>query len=393
MLDATPAGAKGETMPARPPPIPANAVPALRHLFQALPGELGAAFDSQLDAGIARLLPVLGPVFGLFVVLFGAWDAWIDAARAPATVRIRVALVLLGAPAWAAGRLRWSPRARCAWLYATHPGAMVVCAAMLPDGLVLALPGLTGALFLLALIEPRPRRFMLATLPPSLLLALLAGLNLAPGPRLHVLLLYALSWPLALCVALATLQLRRRAFLAEQAVLDAVRHDSLSGALSRRYVTELAQHDLVLARRYGRQLALAMLDIDHFKRVNDTWGHAAGDRALCALVAACKENLRASDYIGRLGGEEFVCVMPETEAGEAMACTERMRNAAAALRLPAGEETMRFTVSAGVAVLDAQHGDWEALLRAADAALYQAKESGRNRTVLARTTSPPARAG
>lgn len=380
-------------MHTRPPSVPAAALAGLRHQFQPLPGSLDAAFDTQLDAGLARLLPVLGPAFGLFVILFGAWDAWIDAARSPATVRIRVVLVLLGAPAWAAGRLRWRPRARCAWLYATHAGAMVVCAAMLPEGLALALPGLTGSLFLLALVEPRPRRFVLATLPPSLLLALLAGLNLVAGPRLHVLLLYALSWPLALCVALATLQLRRRAFLAEQAVLDAVRHDSLSGALSRRYVTELAQHDLVLARRYGRPLALAMLDIDHFKRVNDTWGHAVGDQALCALVAACKENLRASDYVGRLGGEEFVCVMPETDAGAAMACAERMRTAVAALCIPVGTDTLRFTVSAGVAVLSTVHGGWEELLRAADAALYQAKESGRNRTVLARTPAPPARAG
>jgi len=380
-------------MHTRSPSVPAAALAGLRNLFHPLPGELEAAFDTQLDAGIARLLLVLGPAFGLFVVLFGAWDAWIDTARAASTVRIRVALVLLGAPAWAAGRLRWGPGPRCAWLYATHAGAMVVCAAMLPEGLVLALPGLTGALFLLALVEPRPHRFMLATLPPSLLVALLAILNLAPGPGLHVLLLYSLSWPLALCVALATLQLRRRAFLAEQAVLDAVRHDSLSGALSRRYVTELALHDLALARRHGRSLALAMLDIDHFKRVNDTWGHAAGDRALCAMVRACKENLRASDYIGRLGGEEFVCVMPETGAGEAMACAERMRAAVAALRLPVGTDTLRFTVSAGVAVLSAEQSGWEELLRAADAALYQAKESGRNRTVLARTAAPPARAG
>lgn len=365
----------------------------LGDLFRPLPGELEAAFDAALDAGIARLLPVLGPVFGLFVILFAAWDAWLEPARAAATVRLRVALVLLGAPAYAAGRLPWNPVARCAWLYATHVGAIVACAAMLPLGLLLALPGMTGALFVLALVEPRPRRFMLATLPSSLLLVLLAALNLAPVPLVQVLLLYALCWPLALGVALATLQLRRRAFLAEQAVLDAVRHDSLSGALSRRYVIELALHDLALARRHGRPLALAMLDIDHFKRVNDTWGHAAGDRALCALVTACKNSLRASDYVGRIGGEEFVCVMPETDADEAMACTERIRGAVAALRLPAGAQPLSFTVSAGVAVLDPEHGGWDDLLHAADVALYLAKEGGRNRTVLAQPhgAAPPAR--
>lgn len=367
----------------------------LGNLFRPLPGELEAAFDAGLDAGLARLLPVLGPAFGLFVILFSAWDAWLDPAHVAATVRVRVALVLLGLPAYGAARLPWSPATRCAWVYATHVGAMVACAAILPGGLVLALPGVTVALFLLALVEPRPRRFVLATLPSSVLLVLLAALSLAPASLLQVLLLYALCWPLALGVALATLQLRRRAFLAEQAVLDEVRHDSLSGALSRRYVIELALHDLALAQRHGRPLALAMLDIDRFKCVNDTWGHAAGDRALCALVSACKDKLRASDYIGRIGGEEFVCVMPETDADEAMACAERMRNAVAALRVPAGRQTLSFTVSAGVAVLGPEHGGWEELLQAADAALYRAKESGRNRTVLARPhcDASPARTG
>ena len=356
---------------------------ALMRLLRPLEGKAEGGFDAEVDAGLARLLPVLGPVLGAFVVLFAAWDAWIDPPRAALTVRVRVAMVLLGALAYAGGRLRWSAAWRCAWLYATHAGAMVVCATLLARGLVLALPGLTGALFLFALLEPRPRRFVLATLPLSLLLALLAALTLAPPLFLNILLLYALSWTLALGVALAHLQLRRRAFLAEQAVLEAVRHDSLTGALARAYLTELAQHDLLLARRHGRPLAAAMLDIDHFKRVNDTWGHAAGDRALCALVQACRQTLRASDYIGRIGGEEFVCVMPETGAGDALACAERIRMAVAALRLPVAGGTLSFTVSAGVAVLGPEHGGWPELLRAADAALYRAKESGRDRTVLA----------
>lgn len=352
-------------------------------LFRPLDAGLQAGFDAQVDADLGRLLPVLGPVCGLFVILFGAWDAWLDPARAPLTLRIRVVLVLLGTLAYAGGRLGWSPTWRCAWLYATHAGAMVLCATLLAQGLVLALPGLTGALFLLALVEPRPRRFLVATLPPTILLVLLAALALDPPLLINTLLLYALSWPLALCVALAVLHLRRRAYVAEQAILEAVRRDSLSGALSRAYVTELAMHDLSLARRYRRPMAVAMLDIDHFKRVNDTHGHAVGDQALCAMVGACASQLRASDYIGRVGGEEFVCVMPETGADEALACAERIREAIAALCLATPSGPLRFTVSAGVAVLGPEHGDWPGLLRSADAALYRAKACGRNRTVLA----------
>jgi diguanylate cyclase (GGDEF)-like protein len=126
-----------------------------------------------------------------------------------------------------------------------------------------------------------------------------------------------------------------------------------------------------------------MLDIDHFKRVNDVHGHAAGDVVLCAMVSACRRCLRASDYLGRVGGEEFVCVMPELSAADALACAERMRREVAAQRVPVDGGRLHITVSLGLAVLDDAHADWESLLRAADAALYRAKAQGRDRTVLA----------
>lgn len=362
-------------------------VSGLRRTIVPVPPELLSDFNAQVDRGIASLLPVLGPVCGAFVILFGAWDDWIDPSHAAMTLRIRILLVLIGALSYRQGRLHWSASWRCAWLYATHAGAVMLCAALLPRGLVLALPGLTGAMFMLALLEPRPRRFALAVLPPSALLILLATLTLSHTLFLNTVLLYALSLPLAVCVALAGLQLRRRLFLAEQAVLQAVRHDSLSGALSRGYLTELAQHDVALARRHGRPLAVAMLDIDWFKRINDTFGHATGDLALRALVGACKDSLRASDYIGRVGGEEFVCVMPDSNPADALACAERIRTKIGALCLPTAAGPLRFTVSIGVAVLEPGHPGWDELLRAADAAMYQAKAAGRNQTVLAQAGS------
>lgn len=354
----------------------------LRGFLPPLAPALRSAFDVQVERDIARMLPVLGPVCGLFVVLFWIWDAWIDPAHAGTALRIRVAMVVLGALAYAQGRIRWNPSWRCAWLYATHAGAIVVCAALPAEGLALALPGMTGAMFVLALVEPRPRHFLLDLLAPTALLVLLAVPRLPPPLFLNTMLLSALSLPLALGVALANLGLRRRAFLAEHTLLHAVRHDSLSGALSRGYLTELGKHDIALATRHGRPLAVAMLDIDWFKQVNDTFGHACGDRALCALVSVCRTSLRAGDYIGRVGGEEFVCVMPETDAADALACAERIRKDIGALRLPTPSGTLRFTVSIGVAVLGAGQADWETLLGAADAALYEAKAAGRNRTLL-----------
>lgn len=343
------------------------------------------AFGAAVDRTLEQLLPVLGPVFGVLVVLFGAWDYWIDPATAGTTVRIRVALVLAGTLGYAGGRMGWTATARCAYIYATHVGAMLLAAALLADGLALnlALPGVTASLFPLVLVEPRLRRCVAVLFLPSLLLALLAAATLPPKLFLNSMLLYILSLALAAAVAAASGRLRRAAFLAEKALLDAYHHDSLSGALSRSYLTELAEHDLALARRHGRPLAVALLDIDYFKRINDRHGHAAGDTALQALVQACRKAMRSSDYIGRVGGEEFVCVMPETGIPEALSCAERIREQVAALSLPVPAGTMRFTVSLGVCGLDAHHPDWAALLRDADAAMYLAKSGGRNRVVLA----------
>lgn len=352
-----------------------------------LAGSDRPAFDAQVDRHIARLLPVLGPLLGAFVVLFAAWDAWIDPGHAGTALVVRTVLVLAGAPAYVDKRL--SAGTRCLLLYATHVGAMTVAASLVPHGLLLALPGLTGALFVLALVEPRPHRWMPLTLAPALLYLALAAGELPRKLFLNGAMLYMLSWLLASALAAMNLQLWRRAFLAEKALLRASRYDSLSGALSRAYVTELASRDVALARRHQRSFAVAMLDIDHFKRVNDTFGHHAGDAALRAMAHACTAGLRASDYFGRLGGEEFVCVMPEATTEDAMACAERMRLAIAGLLVPTDTGFLHFTVSIGVAVLDHGYDSWDDLLRAADAALYTAKAAGRNRTVLA-STEPPA---
>jgi diguanylate cyclase (GGDEF)-like protein len=258
---------------------------------------------------------------------------------------------------------------------------MTISAALLEQGLVLARPGLTGALFLLALIEPRPRRYLRAAFVPAALFAALGAFVLPRRLFADGVLLYGLSLLLACGVAFVVGGLRRRAFLAEKALTHAARYDSLTGALARGYLAELANHDVALARRHGRPLAVAMLDIDYFKRINDTHGHATGDRVLAALAGACRKAMRASDYLGRIGGEEFVCVMPETKREDAIACAERIRLGVAAMSVPANAGPLRVTVSIGVAAFGGSGGDWDTLLAAADAALYRAKGSGRNRTV------------
>lgn len=362
--------------------------------FRAAPlaGELAPdderEFGLALDRSLSGLLPALGGLFGLGVLLFSAWDYWIAPQQAATTALIRLGLVLIGA----IGYRDWGGRIplawRCALVYVTHAGAMILSAALLPDGLLLALPAITGVMFPLALVEPRLPRLSALVLAPSLLFLGLAATQLPEPVFASSVLAYLVMLGLVAGVARFQGRLVRRNFLAERALRHAARHDSLCGVLARGYLLELASHDITLARRYGHPLAIAMLDIDFFKRVNDTWGHPAGDALLRAVSQACADLLRASDYFGRVGGEEFVCVMPETTVEEALTCAERMRMAVGAIRLPIPRGEVRCTISIGVAGLAPGHAGVEDLLADADAALYRAKSNGRDRVELARETMP-----
>jgi len=157
------------------------------------------------------------------------------------------------------------------------------------------------------------------------------------------------------------------------------RTDELTGLNNRRAFTELCGRALEQARRYARPLALVMLDIDHFKDVNDTYGHAAGDRVLQALAEAIRRTARDPDIAGRLGGEEFAVMLPETGGAEATTLAERLRHVVAALRVPHEGATISFTCSFGVAARMDDVTVLDTLLSRADAALYRAKRQGRDR--------------
>ena len=158
--------------------------------------------------------------------------------------------------------------------------------------------------------------------------------------------------------------------------------DSLTGAYNRRKGNELLIVEANRQTRNGRPFAVLMLDIDHFKAINDGFGHTAGDSVLCAFVRICKNTLRSIDVVVRWGGEEFLLVLPGTDEAEAMSTAERVRTAASAMEIisPDGPP-IRFTISIGVAV---SAGDSPSdLLSRSDSALYAAKTGGRNRVILA----------
>lgn len=155
--------------------------------------------------------------------------------------------------------------------------------------------------------------------------------------------------------------------------------DPLTGALNRRSFTERALAELARGRRYARPTSLLMIDADRFKSVNDTYGHAGGDAVLQALSSCLEQTLRPSDVFGRLGGEEFAVVLPETRLDDAAQVAERIRAELASLVVMSNGATIRFTVSIGVAESEPTATDVKPALDRADAALYEAKAQGRNR--------------
>jgi diguanylate cyclase (GGDEF)-like protein len=157
--------------------------------------------------------------------------------------------------------------------------------------------------------------------------------------------------------------------------------DSLTGLYNHTHILQLLEDTRLRARRDRRPLSFAMLDIDHFKQVNDRYGHPMGDRVIKSLALLLKQRLRKTDHIGRYGGEEFAVVLPDTDAATATRVLEEIRRRFAEMRIPTQAQDLCCTFSCGIAELRGEQ-EAKALASAADAALYRAKHAGRNRVML-----------
>ena len=175
---------------------------------------------------------------------------------------------------------------------------------------------------------------------------------------------------------------RRHLERVNQQLAELSQTDSLTGVANRGHWDNCLQDEFARVRRYKETASVILLDIDHFKSVNDNYGHQVGDEVLRQVTAIIEAQLRDTDIVGRYGGEEFAILLPKTAAQQALVLSERLRNAVAENVFDCGAHQLKVTISLGIAELDYSHDDSAKSIEAADLALYQAKNNGRNRSVL-----------
>lgn len=194
---------------------------------------------------------------------------------------------------------------------------------------------------------------------------------------------------MALTVSLSLMLFRRK----EVYLRFLARHDALTGLPNRYSLDEIAAREIARARRGEDALSLVVLDLDNFKSVNDAFGHAAGDHVLVQAARRIRSVIRQEDAAFRIGGEEFLILLPGASATFARQVAERLRRQLAQDPISYRERDIEISTSAGVVTFDPLADDWESLQRRADQALYRAKESGRNRVEVAEGLPAPSRAG
>lgn len=333
----------------------------------------------QLTILVTALLTVLWPALW-------AWDYVTDPVGAANTVGLRLLFLLtVSLPIAFVYCRQLRP-----WLMAySLLGALLAEANFveilnrLDGGMVYGLAGFMYCMFLAVLVFQCFSLFvnLLYTVLAVALPHVMAWFGLAHGfPHLEYL---VLIWPAALLATLAQAALALQYLLRYelQRQLEQLSNtDPLTGVKNRRFFMPLLEQETLRARRMRQKLALLMLDIDYFKRVNDKYGHQTGDRVICRVTDICCQVSRSIDVVARLGGEEFAVLLPGSDLPQATGVAERIRRLVETDLVQSLEDgTFYFTISIGVAELCAADEDGLELLGRADAALYAAKTEGRNR--------------
>jgi diguanylate cyclase (GGDEF)-like protein len=340
-----------------------------------------------------ELLPKVQLGLATGAVLFVAFLAW-DLAVAPGVmlrtlpVRVGMALLLLGCSALSRlPPVARAPEALLCLAVSLTAAPMVWIAVTTPQGPTFVV----GALMLTIMVSVALVPTMRAALPTYGLPLAVANLtaHVMDAPALLFLSLNAFCGMGAVVgVVLAWFSERQdvRAWSLEEALREQALTDALTGLLNRRAFLESAGGELVRAARHHYPVSLLMVDIDRFKRINDTWGHPTGDAVIRALARVCADTVRKSDPCARMGGEEFALLLPHSELQGALELAERLREAVGRVEVPDARGAVRCTVSIGVAQWQPGEG-LDALLQHADEALYASKRAGRDRVTPAPLTA------
>jgi diguanylate cyclase (GGDEF)-like protein len=331
--------------------------------------------------GLELVARVFLPVSIANLALFGLWDYFMQPDNLAFTLAARGLGILAILGFWWLYRRGVLLVASCLHL-TLGVGFVCVLAVLtgLENGLLLGVPYLMVILLAHNAVMVRLRDFWVVILEVVLTLVVASQLQAPASAFANAVI--ALSWAAGVMVVFYFLldSFHRRSFLVEQRFEHQARTDDLTGIFNRRTFSETGRSELERSLRYDSPLSLLILDIDRFKTINDTYGHDVGDRVIVAVASACRGFIRQSDSVGRMGGEEFGVLLPETGLEQAHAMAERLRQTLQELRVSIPQGEVRFTVSIGVATL-VKGQSWNDLLKAADVALYAAKNGGRNRVV------------
>jgi len=345
--------------------------------------------ERMLNRADAR--PILWAALG--IVAFILWDFWLDAAALQFTVPIRLATAGLLLP------LFWLQRARILqgkagqWLHGVMflIGAWGVTLAIVQveNGFLWGLPGVLMFPLTFAFYPLTSRVYLgfnLVGLGGIIVFVLAAGIPVAE--LVNFLLMYTLAALVGFTALGVLARQQLRLFLLEQKHAADARTDSLTGLWNRRFLEALCSRHVRAAERLHRPLSVLLLDLDHFKRINDEHGHDVGDEALQEAARVLEATLRSVDYVGRWGGEEFLAILIDTESEQAMQAAHRCIQAIDRIRLDLGAgRVLRMGTSVGAAQLAAGE-TYEAMIKRADEALYSAKQGGRGCARLAPPAGP-----
>jgi diguanylate cyclase (GGDEF)-like protein len=351
------------------------------------PPDLEVQFRASRMRALAEINTQTFWLVAVLVMVFSWWDWYVDPANWSTAFLIRAVGVTVilstGLVQRASQRVEWA-----AMLSKTRFAAGVLAVAgalaVLERGYLVGIAGLVSVMLAAPYIAIDRRDLLVMNAVPLLGTAVIMALaGLDSFAIVNSAIFIALAFMVSMMLARVFEATNRRAFALEQQLTAEARTDALTGLRNRRAMEEAAGAEVKRGARTGAALSVIICDIDHFKQVNDRYGHDVGDQVIRVVADVLKGIARESDALGRWGGEEFLAILPDTEENAAAMVAERMRLAVEAAKMPMDR---RVTMSFGVAGLTPGGSDparWQEAVRRADDAMYRAKDAGRNRVMFA----------